>query len=483
MPARRVRILPSTAVLVPALDGVRRELDVPESFPADVLAEAVDAAARGPVLPPEVSADIEDARHLDLVTIDPAGSRDLDQAYTAARRGRGYRVWYAIADVNAFVSPGGALDRESRVRGVTLYQPDARAPLYPEALGQGAASLLAGEDRQALLWTIDLDADGMPAGTPRCRRAHVRSRRAMSYPEAQAMIDTGADGTDGALTLLREIGRQREQVEAARGGISLRLPTQEVVLEDGHADLRFDAPLPVEGWNAQISLLTGIVAAGIMLKGRVGILRTLPPPDTTSLEALRRSAHALAVDWPTTMTYPGFVRSLDPRTTVGAVLLQRAARTLRGAGYTSFQGDLPEHVQHAAVASTYAHVTAPLRRLADRFANEVVLALLEEKRPPGWVLDALPTLPDAMAAASQHERALERAIIDLVEALLLAPHVGERFDATVISVDDHDRATVQLTDPAVLGSLHGRGFEVGATLPVRLDEADPKRRLVRFSPA
>src|SRR5512143_3287703 len=105
MPVRRVRILPSTAQLLPALDALRRELDVPESFPADVTAEATADAARGPVLPPGGSGDPEDARQLDLVTIDPAGSRDLDQAYAAERRGRGYRVHYAIADVDAFVSP------------------------------------------------------------------------------------------------------------------------------------------------------------------------------------------------------------------------------------------------------------------------------------------------------------------------------------------------------------------------------------------
>jgi exoribonuclease R len=482
VPARRVRILPSAAELKPALDAIRAELHVPGSFPPGVEEEAAAAIARGPSLPPEVPTTIEDHRDLELVTIDPAGSRDLDQAYAAERRSGGYRVFYAIADVNAFVTPGGALDLESRRRGVTLYQPDRRTPVYPETIGQGAASLLAGEDRQALLWTIDLDADAMPVGDALVRRSLVRSRRQLTYVEAQGIIDGSGEAGDDPLSLLREIGQLREQREADRGGISLRLPAQEVVLDDHGADLRFDAPLAVEGWNAQISLLTGIVAADLMMKGGVGLLRTLPPPQPATLDELRRSARALAIEWPTTTSYADFVRSLDPAVARDAALLNRAARTLRGAGYTNFDGVRPEQPQHAAVASTYAHVTAPLRRLADRFANEVVLALVQDRRPPSWVTKALGDLPEAMSEAAHRERAVERAVIDAVEALVLAPHVGETFAATVINADK-GRAMVQLVDPAVVGSIDGHDLALGTTMQVRLVEADVARRTVRFEPA
>ena len=118
-------------------------------------------ARDGPQPPPGAARSARlDARDLDLVTVDPPGTRDLDQAFHAERTGTGYRVHYAIADVAAFVAPGGALDREAFARGVTLYLPDGRAPLYPDDLGEGVASLLPGVDRPALLWTFDLDARG-----------------------------------------------------------------------------------------------------------------------------------------------------------------------------------------------------------------------------------------------------------------------------------------------------------------------------------
>ncbi|HZB51610.1 MAG TPA: RNB domain-containing ribonuclease, partial [Mycobacteriales bacterium] len=107
-----------------SFDAVRAELEVPADFPPDVLAEAAEAAA-APVLPEA------DATDIPLVTVDPPGSRDLDQALHLAARGDGFRVSYAIADVAAFVRPGGAVDGEARRRAETLYGPDLRTPLHP----------------------------------------------------------------------------------------------------------------------------------------------------------------------------------------------------------------------------------------------------------------------------------------------------------------------------------------------------------------
>jgi len=140
----------------PYLQALRTELHVPGDFPAEVQAEATRVATawsrEGRV----------DATHLDLVTLDPAGSRDLDQAFLLERSTTGLVLHYAIADVGAFVTPGGAIDVEAHRRGETLYLPDGRVPLHPPVLSEGAASLLPNEDRPAVLWRIDLDADGEP---------------------------------------------------------------------------------------------------------------------------------------------------------------------------------------------------------------------------------------------------------------------------------------------------------------------------------
>jgi exoribonuclease R len=468
VPLARLAVEPVDAALVEGFERIRRELKVPDAFAPEV----ATAAARARPAP----RDVPDRRDLELVTLDPLGSRDLDQAFAIARRASGYTVFYAIADVAAFVAPGDPIDVEAHARGLTLYSPDRRTPLHPDSIGEGAASLLPGEDRPAVLWELDLDGDGAPVAT-RVGRATVRSRAALDYGAAQHALDAGS--ADDALVLLREVGRLRIAQEAARGGLSLDLPTQKVVVTGGPARLEYVTPLPVEGWNAQLSLLTGLEAARMMEAGGVGILRTLPPPDRRTLAAIRRSAHALGVPWSKNESFADFVRGIDRSSTAAAALLAQVARALRGAGYAVFDGAVPEHDQHDALAAPYAHVTAPIRRLCDRYANEVVLALAADRRPPAWVVDALPELPHTMAAARQRERALSNACLDFMEAVALEHRVGDVFPATVTNIDERG-AVIQVCEPAVLARMDPGGRSLGEQLDVRLVQADPDARAVRF---
>jgi exoribonuclease R len=473
VPAPALRVAPRAAALAAGFERIRREMRVPGPHPADALAEAAATAARGPA-----PGDRRDARDLELLTIDPPGSRDLDQAVLVERARGGFRVRYAIADVAAFVGPGGALDAAARERGVTVYMPDRRSPLHPDALGEVAASLLPGADRPALLWTVDLDADGRERSVA-LERALVRSRRALSYAEAQSAIEAGADE---GLAALRDLGRLRIAREAERGGVSLPMPSQEVVADgDGYA-LRYEAPLPVEEWNAQVSLLAGMCAARLMAEGGVGLFRTLAPADPAALEALRHSARALGVDWPEGAGYAEVVRGLDPGRAGHAAFAVRASRTTGGAGYAAWSAADGPPPGHAAIAAAYAHVTAPIRRLADRVANEIVLALAHGAEPPGWAREALPEMPGLMREADARARAAGRAALDYVEAVTLAPRVGETFRAVVVDVRD-DHPVVQIADPAVVGRLDRPGPRPGDEIEVRLAAADPDARRIVLTPA
>ncbi|MDQ3454704.1 MAG: RNB domain-containing ribonuclease, partial [Actinomycetota bacterium] len=125
---------------------------------------------------------------------------------------------------------------------------------------------------------------------------------------------------------------------------------------------------------------------------------------------------------------------------------------------------------------------APLRRLVDRFGTEVCLAHAAGTPLPGWVRERLPLLPEQMAAADRRASAVERAILDLTEAHLLAGRVGEVFDAVVVDVED-DRATVVLDSPAVRARSAPLDAGPGERVRVRLAEADPAQRRVRFGPS
>ncbi|MEO6227832.1 MAG: RNB domain-containing ribonuclease [Thermomonas sp.] len=466
---------PQDPAIAQGIADIKREQGLPLAFPPEVEAVAVRVAA-APRLPELDRTDIA------LVTIDPVGSMDLDQAMFVECIPAGYRVYYAIADVAAFVAPGDAVDLEANTRGETLYGADSKVPLHPPVLSEGAASLLPDALRPALLWTIDLDAAGETTAID-VRRARVRSRARLDYASLQARIDAGQ--AEPMWGVLRQIGQVRKQREEARGGVSLSLPEQEISIgEDGQWTLAFRARLPVEDWNEQISLLTGMAAAKLMIDGRVGVLRTLPTPEDWAIERLRRTAAALGIAWPQSLLYPDFIRSLDPAQPRNIAMMTACTTVLRGAGYVAFNGTLPAQPMHWPLAAEYAHATAPLRRLVDRYVGETCVALCAGHPVPDWVLAAMPGVPATMSAADRRASRFERAVLDLAESVTMAAHVGETFDASIVEVQSNDarQGVVMLRDSAIESAVSGStSLPLGASVKVQLVEADPAKRSTKFA--
>ncbi|WP_324649363.1 RNB domain-containing ribonuclease [Georgenia sp. H159] len=478
MPSRQVHLPVPPARVAQALERLRTELDIPVEHPPAALAEAERAAGS------QHSPDVPDARDLPLVTIDPPGARDLDQAVHIEEDGDGFVLHYAIADVAAFVAPGSALDESVRDRGVTVYGPTGSTPLHPEVLSAGAASLLPGQDRPSYLWRIALDSAGAVRDAV-VRRALVRSRAQLTYEQVQRVVDGARDPDVPELLprLLRRVGELRLAQEQERGGVSLEIPEQEVVPLNGGYALSFRATLPVEEWNAQVSLVTGISAAAIMRDAGIGILRTLPPADPRDLARLRRTARALGIDWPAEQSYQELVPTLDSAVPGHAAFLANATTLFRGADYAVLgeAGD-GEDSQHSAIAAHYAHVTAPLRRLVDRYGLEACRATCAGEPVPQWVQDALPALPRTMARTTQRAGRYERGAVNAVEALVLEGRVGEEFPAVVVDVDDDaGRGTAVIAEPAVEATVHAARLPLGEEIRVRLEEVDVAGRSVRFS--
>lgn len=474
MPSTHLDIRHIPAEVRQALITLQERLELPRSFPREVLAEAEVAAG----LPPSEHVDRTD---IEFVTIDPASSTDLDQALQIERDGDGYLVRYAISDVAHFVRPGTSLEAETHRRGQTLYAPSARVPLHPAVLAEGAASLLAdGAPRPAMLWEHRLDAEGRLLDVS-LTRALVLSRAKLDYDGVQRDIDRGRPHS--SVALLPEVGQLRKALEIERGGVSLNLPEQEIVEHDGSWELEFRHMVPVEDHNAQISLLTGFAAARVMLDGGIGILRTLPPAEDWSLEKLRRAAGTLGVPWPRAMSYPEFVRSLSPDNPRELAVLTRCTMLFRGAGYLAFDGGAPDgHLEHSALAAPYAHTTAPLRRLVDRYVLEVCHSLLNGLEVPPWARDALHALPAEMADSGRVARAYENGVLDLAEALVLRADVGRVLVGVVTDVHPKTgMGTVQVPDPAVELRVKASQKEVGSEIRVRVDKVDVRSGKVALS--
>lgn len=479
MPARRTRLAPSTAQsdLAASLQALRNELELPDGFEAGALAEA---SARLAAVPPPG----RDLRDVAFATLDPPGSRDLDQAFAIERRSTGgWLVRYAIADVPGFVEPGGPVDAEARRRGQTLYAPDGTVPLHPPVIGEDRASLLPGVDRSAYVWAFELDSEGDIAGA-RLERALVRSRARLDYESAQREFDARGGDPDDPIVLLEEVGAARLEQERRRGGASLDLPDEEIV-RDPHDGYRIErrVPLAVEGWNAQLSIMTGIAAAGVMLEGGIGVLRTMPAPDAAAIAAFRERVAALGLAWPESVAYGEYLRGLDRRDPRTVPVLRAAASLFRGAGYVAFDGEPPAQTLQAAIAAPYAHVTAPIRRLVDRWGLVVCESLVAGRAVPEWVRASLPELPKLMQAGATRAGRLEQAAIDRIEAALLVDRVGEVFESTVVERRG-DRAVVQLDEPTVTAVCEAPGGPgPGERLTLVLEHADIRSGSIGFRPA
>lgn len=472
MPQRRSHIAPSAveSELAAALVSLREELDAPTEFSPQAMAEAEAATAPEPEL---------DLREVPFVTLDPLGAKDLDQAMHLARRDSGFEVRYAIADVPGFVTPDGAVDAAARERGQTLYAADGSIPLHPRTLSEDRASLLPEQDRPALVWTFELDDAGVVSEF-RLERAMIRSRAQLDYVSAQAALDRGEESP---LTLLPIIGALRQELEVKRGGASLNMPDEEVVQrEDGTYGIDRQHALPLEDWNAQLSLMTGMAAASLMVDAKVGVLRTMPEPDEKAFNAFRRQTEALGRPWKDG-TYGAYLRSLDRDDPLTQPVLEAAASLFRGAGYVTFDGSVPAGIEQAAIAAPYAHATAPLRRLVDRWALAICLAISRDEKIPQWARDSLADLPALMQESGQRASRLNADTVNRVEAALMTPLVGSTIEATVIELrEGGERAEIQIADPAVTASAPvPAGAKPGDTIKVTLVRADIGNGEVEFA--
>jgi exoribonuclease R len=447
--------------------AIRRRYSVPDRFPA-AIEEAASEAARRPI-----GSDRADRRDLPFVTLDPLGSTDLDQAFALGDDGDDLLLWYAIADVGHFVERASPLDVEAWRRGVTVYAPDGRAGLYPDVLAQGAASLLPDGDRPAVLLTVGVAPDG--AATMRAaERAVVRSRAQLAY---ETVGPTDLDER------LAEIARRIALAEDGRGASRIEFPEQDIVADDaapGGMALRTRVRRPIEDQNAALSLAANLAAAATMTAAGVGLFRVMAEPDERAQGTLRRVARNFGIEWPAGATLRDVNRRLDPSNPRHVAFLLAARRAGGGASYAVLDGGRPPW--HAAITAPYAHATAPLRRLADRYVLDLLCELHAQRRPSDGEAATLARLPDVMERAETVAVKVERESLDLLEAVTLRQRVGEEFEAAVLDVD-RERATIQLVEPPVRARLALGRVEPGDVVRVRLVSADPTQSAVQFERA
>jgi exoribonuclease R len=319
-----------------------------------------------------------------------------------------------------------------------------------------------------MIFSVRVAADGS-VRLDGAERAIIRSRAKLAYDSARA-----AD----LPPRFAELSDRIQRAEARRGAARVNPPAQELVMTaTGGYQLVLRPPLESELRNAALSLATNLAVAEVLQAHRTGLFRVMAEPDEGAITRLRHTAEGLGIQWPHDAPFAAVERLLDPADPGQATFILAVQRAGQGAGYVPFrEGETP---WHAAVAATYAHATAPLRRLADRYVVRATLAIADGQPVPQAVAAAFEKLPPVMARAGALGSQLERAALDLAEAVLLQGREGETFAAVATDVDERG-ARIQLRDYPVVARLPAEGIKAGEHLSVTLVEADLELRKLTF---
>lgn len=456
-------IIDADRALATGLAAIRAEFEVEPDFPPEVIAAATEAARR----PLSGHAD---RTSTPFVTLDPASSTDLDQAFAIDRDGNDLILHYAIADVAWFVADGDPIDVEAWKRGETLYLPDGKATLYPPLLSEGAASLLPNVERPAVIFAVRVAPEG-GVRLDGAERGIIRSVAKLAYESVTSeQLPPG----------FAELALRIEAAENARGAARVDPPEQEVARgnDDGRLHLAFRPRLVSEDRNAALSLATNLAVADALQAHHTGLFRVMAAPDRAAVARLRNTARGFGLDWPADESLEQFSKSLKATDPVQAAFMLEIRRAGHGASYAPYRKGVTPW--HAAMAATYAHATAPLRRLADRYVVRAALAIANGETVPDVVTAAFDKLPAVMAHADGRAGQIEHAVIDLAEAVMLADRVGERFDATVIDSNGKS-GQVQLGKLPVVVRVDGMELVPGSGVAVRLEGVDVTQRRTHFT--
>ncbi len=406
-------------------------------FPAEVVAEAA-ALVAAPGLDDPALVDEEDVPY---VTVDGAGTRDLDQALHLERDGDGYRVRYAIADAAHYVRPGTALFAEALRRGTSYYLPGLSVPMLPRSLSEGAVSLAPGVPRRAVIFDLRLAGDGACRAAT-LHRARIRSRAQLSFDEVQAFLDAPATSAlAGAafapsLALLPVIGELRQQDAAARQVVRYHREEVRVGMAGEAFTILARVRHPVERHNEQLSLLCNAEGGRLLCaavgddtsRAAHGIYRVHPAPRPARLAELERQVAELVAlhrldaarwGWHPDASLAEWVDGLrgldggDDRLgrIVRAVERQAVMVNVRSV----FSAEPGEHF--GVGAEPYARFSAPMREIVGVFVHKEAVELLGLAPAGAAAADA--ALRDRVLAAANAARERQRRLTDLTNRRVL----------------------------------------------------------------
>lgn len=462
------------------IDVAIRSHGIPHVWPDEVQQQARH-------LPSEVleqdKAGRFDLRQLPLVTIDGEDARDFDDAvYCETKKGGGWRLYVAIADVSHYVQTGSALDKEAALRGNSVYFPDFVVPMLPEALSNGLCSLNPNVDRLCMVCEIVISTAGRITGY-QFYEAVMHSHARLTYTQVGEVIAERNKPRSGARQQFHQVVPQLDNLHdlyltlraarEQRGAIDFE--TQETrILFDEQRKIKKIVPVQRNDAHKLIEecmLAANVCAAKFLDRLQVPALyRVHEGPKEQKLELLREYLAGLGLglrkrQQVTPQDYQEVLQATAGRP--DAHLIQTTM--LRSMNQAVYQ---PDNKGHFGLAyDAYAHFTSPIRRYPDLLVHRAIRSVIHsrtesknvKRHPEATILPQQVLYPysvdDMLVLGEQSsvtERRADEATRDVVSWLkceYLQDRVGDVFDGVVSSVVSFG-LFVELKDLYIDGLVH-----------------------------
>ncbi len=435
-----------------------RAFGLPEAFPESALAEARQVASQ---FSEGDLAGREDFTHDLVITIDPPDAKDFDDAVTVVvdPKTNHWLLTVHIADVGAFVKPGGALDAEARNRATSIYLPQKVIPMFPEVISNGLASLQEGKLRYVK--TVQMEfTPGLQKGHVRFANGAIRNRKRFTYDEVQAVLDSFSASPNGAalpdenrpdgavakpdvapeivamIRRMRDLALLLRKKRFKRGSLELEMP--EAVLEFDDSGRVSGAHFAQHNLSHQIieefMLAANEAVAEHFTKYEVPFLRRVhPAPAEEKLEAFAQFTDLLGYH----------IKRPQDRFELQRVLNETAEKPERAAIHFALLRSLkqatysPVQDEHYALASQdYCHFTSPIRRYPDLQVHRLLDRWIKEGTASAD-LSELMALGDHCSKRERRAETAERELVKLKILTYLSGKLGEQFDAVITGVADY----------------------------------------------
>ena len=474
-----------------AVDAMRSRGLLP-AFTPQALQEAQAARTSGP----QRSGDIRDLREHTWFSIDNDDTQDLDQLSVAQPlAGGAARLLVAVADVDAMVRPGGAIDAHAAGNTTSVYTAAGVFPMLPEALSADLTSLHEGRERLAVVVDMLVQADGTVAEA-QLYRATVLNRAKLTYDTVSAWLDGNGPapaqlarvpGLEQQLRLHDTLATQLRQWRRQRGALDLKTMSARPVFDNGRlVDMRPDGKNRAKDLIADLMIATnGATARFLAGKGFPSLRRFLQAPRRWDrIVALAAGRGADLPPAPDAIALDRFLtarRLADPD---GFADLSLSVVKLLGAGeYVAAPAGGSGAGHFGLAVNDYAHSTAPNRRFPDLVTQRLLKAALAGNAPPSTE-QALAQIARHCTLQEDNANRVERQVLKAAAAFLLEGRIGEVFHAVVTGAAAKG-TFVRISSPMLEGRVV-RGFEgldVGDTLRVRLVAVEAEKSFIDFERA